>query len=89
MTNPDANSKSSDVYDYYYENYLILYNLYGRGRPRVGREEYEALDRELIEIVGRGETEVDRKEIARVRDIEYILLDDIAEALLDKPAAGA
>ncbi|MBX3458433.1 MAG: hypothetical protein KF696_00545 [Planctomycetes bacterium] len=81
-------SKSSDVYDYYYENYLILYNLYGRGRPRVSREQYEQLDAELMQIVARGESsELNREDIVRVRDIEYILMDDVAEALLDRPGA--
>jgi hypothetical protein len=76
---------SSNVYDYYYENYLILYNLYGRGRPRVKREQYEKLDQELMQLVSRGEdAELSRAEVARVRDIEYMLLDDIAENLLDR-----
>jgi len=80
----DLNS-SSNVYDYYYENYLILYNLYGRGRPRLKRDQYEKLDQELMALVSRGEeSELSREQIARVRDIEYMLLDDIAESLLDK-----
>lgn len=80
----DLNS-SSNVYDYYYENYLILYNLYGRGRPRLKRDQYEKLDLELMALVSRGEeSELSREQIARVRDIEYMLLDDIAESLLDK-----
>ena len=75
----------SDVYDYYYENYLILYNLYGRGRPKLNREQYEKLDLELMALVARGdEAELAREQINRVRDIEYMLLDDIAESLLDK-----
>ncbi len=80
----DLNNRS-DVYDYYYENYLILYNLYGRGRPKINRDHYEKLDLELMALVARGdETELAREQINRVRDIEYMLLDDIAEALLDK-----
>lgn len=80
----DLNNRS-DVYDYYYENYLILYNLYGRGRPKLNREQYEKLDLELMALVARGdEAELAREQINRVRDIEYMLLDDIAEALLDK-----
>ncbi|MCC6466504.1 MAG: hypothetical protein IT463_14280 [Planctomycetes bacterium] len=80
-------SKSSDVYDYYYENYLLLYNLYGKGRPRVSREEFQKLDEELMLIVVRSEgSEVDKAEITRVKDIEYLLMDDVAEALLDRPA---
>lgn len=82
-------SKSSDVYDYYYENYLILYNLYGRGRPRVTREQYEELDAELMQIVAQAETgELRHPQIVRVRDIEYILMDDVAEALLDRPSTS-
>jgi hypothetical protein len=78
-------NNSSDVYDYYYENYLILYNLYGRGRPKLNREQYEKLDTELMALVAKGdESELARDQINRVRDIEYMLLDDIAEALLDK-----
>ncbi|MBK8205838.1 MAG: hypothetical protein IPK87_03470 [Planctomycetes bacterium] len=82
-------SKSSDVYDYYYENYLILYNLYGRGRPRVSREQYEQMDDELMEIVARSDSgTLERTDIARVRDIEYVLMDDVAEALLDRPGTA-
>jgi hypothetical protein len=80
-------TNSSDVYDYYYENYLILYNLYGRGRPRVSREQFEELDTELMQIVSRADgANLSRDDIARVRDIEYMLMDDVAEALLDRPA---
>lgn len=79
-------SNSSDVYDYYYENYVVLYNLYGRGRPRVSREQFEALDTELMQMISRADHgEMSRDEIARIRDIEYILMDDIAEALMDRP----
>jgi hypothetical protein len=82
-------SKSSDVYDYYYENYMILYNLYGRGRPLVNREQFEAMDTELMQIVAAAEnSQLTRDQIARVRDIEYILMDDIAEALLDRPSTA-
>lgn len=84
----------ADVYDYYFENYLMLYNLYGRGRPRVDRETYEDLDRELLNLVknlpDRIEKDEDELEVAeitrgqfnRIRELEFILLDDIAEALL-------
>ncbi|MDC1142805.1 hypothetical protein OAU50_06910 [Planctomycetota bacterium] len=79
--------KSSDVYDYYYENYLILYNLYGRGRPKVEQEQYEELDAELMDLINRGDhAELSRADVIRIRDIEFLLLDDIAEALLDKPS---
>jgi hypothetical protein len=79
-------SNSSDVYDYYYENYVVLYNLYGRGRPRVSREQFEELDSELMTMISRGDhAEMSREDIARIRDIEYILMDDIAEALMDRP----
>ncbi len=82
-------SKSSDVYDYYYENYLILYNLYGRGRPYLTRELFEQLDTELMQIVALADNaQLSRDQIARVRDIEYMLMDDIAEALLDRPSAA-
>ena len=80
-------AKSSDVYDYYYENYLLLYNLYGTGRPRVDRGEFERLDAELMQIISRaGGGELAKADVARINDIEYILMDDIAEALLDRPA---
>lgn len=81
-------SKSSDVYDYYYENYLILYNLYGRGRPRVSREQYEELDSELMTIVAAADEGLSHDQFTRVRDIEYILMDDVAEALLDRPSTS-
>jgi hypothetical protein len=79
-------TKSSDVYDYYYENYLLLYNLYGKGRPRVDREEFEKLDSELMQIISRVDHgELSASDVARIKDVEYILMDDIAEALLDRP----
>lgn len=79
--------KSSDVYDYYFENYLLLYNLYGKGRPRVDRTQFEKLDTELMQIISRAQGgELSREDVARINDIEYILMDDIAEALLDRPA---
>jgi hypothetical protein len=82
-------SKSSDVYDYYYENYLILYNLYGRGRPRVTREQYEQLDSELMRLVSTAENDqLNHQQMVRVRDIEYVLMDDVAEALLDRPSTS-
>jgi hypothetical protein len=82
-------SKSSDVYDYYYENYLILYNLYGRGRPRVTREQYEQLDSELMQLVaGADNNQINHEQMVRVRDIEYVLMDDVAEALLDRPSTS-
>lgn len=82
-------AKSSDVYDYYYENYLILYNLYGRGRPRVTREQYEQLDTELMDLVSQADgSDLDHTQILRVRDIEYMLMDDVAEALLDRPSTS-
>jgi hypothetical protein len=82
-------SKSSDVYDYYYENYLILYNLYGRGRPRVTREQYEQLDSELMQLVASAEdNQISHNQMVRVRDIEYVLMDDVAEALLDRPSTS-
>ena len=78
-------NNSAYVYDYYYENYLILYNLYGRGRPKLNREQYEKLDSELMALVSGGDDkELSREQFNRVRDIEYMLLDDIAESLLDK-----
>jgi hypothetical protein len=78
-------NNSAYVYDYYYENYLILYNLYGRGRPKLNREQYEKLDTELMALVSGGDDkELSREQFNRVRDIEYMLLDDIAESLLDK-----
>ena len=82
-------AKSSDVYDYYYENYLILYNLYGRGRPRITREQYEQLDTELMDLVSSADSDdLDHSQILRVRDIEYMLMDDVAEALLDRPSTS-
>lgn len=82
-------SKSSDVYDYYYENYLLLYNLYGKGRPRISREEFQKLDEELMQIVARSDGgELEKADITRVKDIEYLLMDDVAEALLDRPGAS-
>ena len=76
---------SSDIYDYYYENYLLLYNLYGRGRPRINRDDYEELDLELIKLVRTGEDNgLIQGQVSRVRDIEYMLMDDIAEGLMDR-----
>lgn len=84
---------ANDVYDYYYENYLMLYSMYGRGRPRLNRERYEELDRELLDLVGEVPSaerqssrtkEFTRDTFNRVRELEYLLLDDLSEALLDR-----
>jgi hypothetical protein len=79
------------VYDYYYENYLMLYSLYGRGRPKLNRERYEDLDRELLRLVttmqeATGDTspQLTRTAFNRIRELEYMLLDDVAESLLDQ-----
>lgn len=72
----------------------MLYSLYGRGRPRMSRERYESLDRELLKLVAdlpehlsksdrREEVaETTRGNFNRIRELEFILLDDVAEALL-------
>jgi hypothetical protein len=40
-----------------------------------------------MQIISRAEGgELSRADVARINDIEYILMDDIAEALLDRPA---
>lgn len=85
----------TDVYDYYYENYLMLHSLYGKGRPRMDRRRFEQLDRELLETVARipdgsGDEEegvFSREMFNRIREIEYLLLDDVSESLQDRRPA--
>ncbi|MCK6438984.1 MAG: hypothetical protein L6Q71_02140 [Planctomycetes bacterium] len=74
----------ANIYDYYYENYLMLYSLYGRGRPTVDRERFEALDKELIGYMSQATDSLSPAHASRIGEIEYLLLDDISEALLDK-----
>jgi hypothetical protein len=68
------------LYDVYYDKYRLLYNLYGAERRLLDREEYEHLDQELLGLIERAQTQdLLMAEIARIKEIEYLLLDDIAE----------
>lgn len=78
------------LYDIFYDNYLLHYSLYGRGRPKLSRMRYERLDRELLTLVDQYERQgqagapvFTREMFNRVRDLEYLLMDDIAEVLLE------
>jgi hypothetical protein len=90
MVNGVVSPRSGTMYDVYYENYLMVYSLYGRGRPKLNRERYEELDRELLRLVAGSEdpeadaaAQLTRKNFNRIRELEYVLLDDVTEALLD------
>jgi hypothetical protein len=83
-------SAESRLYDIFYDNYLLHYSLYGRGRPKLSRMRYERLDRELLSLVDQYERQgtagapvFTREMFNRVRDLEYLLMDDIAEVLLE------
>ncbi|MGE0435110.1 MAG: hypothetical protein AB7K09_13780 [Planctomycetota bacterium] len=68
------------LYDVYYEKYCLLWNLYGAERRHLPRPEYEALDQELLQLINRAQgNDLTMAEITRMREIEYLLLDDIAE----------
>ncbi len=68
------------LYDVYYEKYCLLWNLYGAERRHVPRKEYEALDHELLRLIDQAQREdLTMAEVTRMREIEYLLLDDIAE----------
>ena len=70
----------TSLYDVFYEKYNLLYNLYGAGRPYLDRIEYEKIDREMIKIIEKANTkDLTVAEIARLKEIEYMLLDDISE----------
>jgi len=87
---PREVTAESRLYDIFYDNYLLHYSLYGRGRPKLSRMRYEALDRELLSLVDQYERQgatgvpvFTREMFNRVRDLEYLLMDDIAESLLE------
>ena len=68
------------LYDVYYEKYCLLWNLYGAERRHIPRDEYERLDQELLLLINRAQgNDLTMAEITRMREIEYLLLDDIAE----------
>ena len=78
-----------DIYDYYFENYLMIYSLYGRGRPTVDRERFEALDRELVALLANSSMDgLSPEQASRVGEIEFLLLDDISEALMNDDYAN-
>ncbi len=97
----DPNDRAGAIYyDVYYDNYIVLYNLYGRGRPKLTRSQFRALDQELLDLVGgqpgsrggadgsqlspeRTAAQFDRQTFNRIREVEYLLMDDISEALLE------
>ncbi len=70
----------SALYDVFYEKYNLLYTLYGANRPYLSREDYEKYDREMIKLIEKANThDLTMAEIARLKEIEYMLLDDISE----------
>ena len=71
----------TSLYDVFYEKYNLLYNLYGAERPYLSRVEYEKHDREMIRLIEKANTlDLTMAEIARLKEIEYLLLDDISES---------
>ena len=69
------------LYDVFYEKYNLLYTLYGAERPFLSREDFEKFDREMIDLIQKANTEdLTMSEIARIKEIEYMLLDDISES---------
>ncbi len=70
----------SSLYDVFYEKYNLLYNLYGGDRAYLSRVEYEKIDREMIRIIEKTNSkDLTVAEIARLKEIEYLMLDDISE----------
>lgn len=68
------------LYDVYYEKYCLLFNLYGAERRHLSRGEYEQLDRELLRLIEQAQSvDLTMAEITRIKEIEFLLLDDIAE----------
>ncbi len=68
------------LYDVFYEKYLLLYSLHGGDREQLDRETYEKFDRELLTLVERSqERDLTIAEVSRLKELEYLLLDDVAE----------
>ena len=71
----------SALYDVFYEKYNLLYNLYGADRPYLSREDFEKFDREMIELIEKANNkDLTMREIGRLKEIEYLLLDDVSES---------
>ncbi len=71
---------ADDLYDVYYEKYTLLHSLYGADRGFLTRDEYRERDRELLALMERtNERDVSEDEILRIKELEYLLLDDISE----------
>ena len=69
-----------DLYDVYYEKYTLLHSLYGGDRRFLTRDEYAHCDRELLALLERsGERDLSVAEISRIKEIEFLLMDDVAE----------
>ena len=59
-----------------YVEYLELFEYFGRqGLPRLTREEFERLDAEYVELVGRLRT-LDAEERQKLADLKTVLLRD-------------
>lgn len=68
------------LYDVYYEKYLLLHSLYGTDRPQLTREQYQALDKELLSLVNVAqEKDLTMAQLARIKEVEHLLMDDVAE----------
>lgn len=68
------------LYDVFYEKYCLLHSLYGAERRLLKRGEFETLDKELLVLIEKSQDEdLSMSEITRIKEIEYLLLDDVAE----------
>ena len=71
----------SALYDVFYEKYNLLYTLYGTDRPYLSREDFEKYDREMIMLIEKANNkDLSVAEIGRLKEIEFLLLDDVSES---------
>ena len=71
----------SALYDVFYEKYNLLYTLYGAERPYLSRDDFEKYDREMIDLIEKAnKKDLSVAEIGRLKEIEYLLLDDVSES---------
>lgn len=73
---------SADALTEEYSEYLVRYEMYGEGRPRLSPSEFNRLDEELLDLLAlQGEQgHLSDDEMIRLQELEYLLLDEQSDS---------
>ncbi len=60
-----------------YRDYLVRYELYGEGRPRLSPADFDRYDDELLDLLDQEWTRgsLDDEQVIRKQELEFLLLD--------------